>query len=239
MLGIGAGIDTLATARRGAIFSPLDLAPRAWFDPSDMGGLFQDSTATQPVTGDGDPVGAMLDRSGNGAHLLQSAAARRPIYREGGGQRWLEFDGMDDILTAALPLAQPASVIFAIETITPGSGATGDIVLGGTASTVTLEIDEAISIYAGAQLVSPVAPQPGDQMVLTAVFNGSGSQLRKDGAVIASGNPGTSSSASFSLGDNGFGRHARMRCFGLAIYGLLSESDTRKVEGWIARRLGL
>ncbi|PJK29972.1 hypothetical protein [Minwuia thermotolerans] len=35
----------------------------AWYDPSDLSTLFQDSVGTTPVTADGDPVGLMLDKS--------------------------------------------------------------------------------------------------------------------------------------------------------------------------------
>jgi len=35
----------------------------AWYDPSDLTTLYQDSAGTTPVTADGDPVGLMLDKS--------------------------------------------------------------------------------------------------------------------------------------------------------------------------------
>ena len=43
----------------------------AWFDPSDIDTLFQDSAGTTPVTTAGQPVGLMLDKSGNGNHATQ------------------------------------------------------------------------------------------------------------------------------------------------------------------------
>lgn len=70
----------------------------AWYDPSDLSTLFQDAEGTIPVTDHGDPVGLMLDKSGNGLSVSQSVAARRPIYREDGGFSCLEFDGVDDCL---------------------------------------------------------------------------------------------------------------------------------------------
>ena len=44
---------------------------------------------------DGDPVGLMLDKSGNGADLSQSVASARPLYP---GLKW---DGTDDYLGAS------------------------------------------------------------------------------------------------------------------------------------------
>jgi hypothetical protein len=63
--------------------------------------LYQDAAGTTPVTADGDPVGLMLDLSGNGNHATQGTSAARPIYRTDGVLYWLEFDGVDDAMTVA------------------------------------------------------------------------------------------------------------------------------------------
>ena len=70
----------------------------AWYDPSDLSTLFQDSAGTTPVTASGQPVGKMLDKSGNGNHATQATAAARPIYTEGSGLAWLAFDGVGDFM---------------------------------------------------------------------------------------------------------------------------------------------
>ena len=62
--------------------------------------LFQDAAGTVPVTADGDPVGLMLDLSGNGNHATQTTSAARPIYRTDGTMHWLQFDGVNQVLTA-------------------------------------------------------------------------------------------------------------------------------------------
>lgn len=76
----------------------------AWYDPSDLTTLFQDAAGTTPVTSDGDPVGAMLDKSGNNLHAKQSGATLRPIYRTDGTKHWIEFDG-SKVLTIDAPKA--------------------------------------------------------------------------------------------------------------------------------------
>ena len=70
-----------------------------WYDPSDLTTLFQDSAGTTPVTASGQPVGKMLDKSGNGNHATQAISAKRPIYTEGSGLSWLAFDGVDDFMS--------------------------------------------------------------------------------------------------------------------------------------------
>jgi hypothetical protein len=73
----------------------------AWYDPSDISTLFQDAAGTIPVTADGQPVGLMLDKSGNGNHASQSVSSKRPTYRDVGGVQWIEADGIDDFLTTS------------------------------------------------------------------------------------------------------------------------------------------
>jgi hypothetical protein len=54
--------------------------------------LFQDAAGTTPVTADGDPVGRMIDQSGNDYHAIQTVSASRPIYRTDGTLHWLQGD---------------------------------------------------------------------------------------------------------------------------------------------------
>lgn len=73
----------------------------AFLDYSDLSTLFQDAAGSTPVTADGDPVGRVEDKSGNGTHATQSVAADRPLYKTAAGLHWLENDGAGDGL--ALP----------------------------------------------------------------------------------------------------------------------------------------
>ena len=54
--------------------------PGAWYDPSDMSTLFQDSAGTTPVTAVEQPVGRILDKSGRGNHATQATTTKRPVY---------------------------------------------------------------------------------------------------------------------------------------------------------------
>jgi len=70
-----------------------------WFDPSDLSTLFQDAAGTTPVTAAGQPVGLILDKSGNASNASQGTAAARPTYQiDAGGRPYLAFDGVDDFM---------------------------------------------------------------------------------------------------------------------------------------------
>ena len=68
------------------------------YEIRDISTLFQDAEGAIPVTADGQPVGKILDKSGNGYHATQSVASKRPTYRDVDGVQWIEFDGIDDFL---------------------------------------------------------------------------------------------------------------------------------------------
>lgn len=82
----------------GSRFSPSDLSLLAWYDPSDLSTLWQDTAGTTPVTTDGQSVLRMDDKSGNGFHATQATGSKAPLYKTSGGLHWLEFDGVDDAL---------------------------------------------------------------------------------------------------------------------------------------------
>lgn len=69
-----------------------------FYDPNDLSTMFQDAAGTVPVTGAGQRVGLMLDKSGRNNHAYQTNSASRPILRKNDvtGANYLAFDGVDD-----------------------------------------------------------------------------------------------------------------------------------------------
>lgn len=98
-------ITARALGAGDSVWSPLALSPTVWYDPSDLSTLFQDSAGTVPVTVPGQPVGRMLDKSGNDYHMTQATSDRRPLYQSSGGLHWLQFDGVDDGMSFSAPLS--------------------------------------------------------------------------------------------------------------------------------------
>ncbi|WP_346535089.1 hypothetical protein [Acinetobacter sp. 8_A20231192] len=68
------------------------------YDPNDLSTMFQDAAGTVPVTGVGQPVGLIRDKSGRNNHAYQTTSASRPILRQNAvtGAYYLELDGSDD-----------------------------------------------------------------------------------------------------------------------------------------------
>lgn len=63
------------------------------YDPSSFANMFQDSAGTTPVTATSQPLGRLLDLSGNGSHRTQATSSARPTVISGG---LYQFDGSDD-----------------------------------------------------------------------------------------------------------------------------------------------
>ncbi len=125
-------LSVTSAPRRSTLWSPAELfsgsAQGAWYDPSDLSTLFQDTAGTVPVATDGDPVALMQDKSGNGNHAVQSVAPARPTWRTDGTLSWLEFDGADDkMIVSAVTYSDPALSICAGVQYQPGGSAWGSI----------------------------------------------------------------------------------------------------------------
>lgn len=94
----------------------------AWLDPSDLSTLYQDAAGTTPVTAVEQPVGKMLDKSGNGYHATQSITASRPT-----------LSARKNILLATESLATQSATTLAA-TYTLSFTGTGSVTLSGTAT---------------------------------------------------------------------------------------------------------
>ena len=96
------GFPMLGTGKRGLstyvrqLFSNNEQG--FFYDPNDLSTMFQDAAGNVPVTGVGQPVGRILDKSGRNNHAFQTNSASRPILRQNAetGANYLEFDGSDD-----------------------------------------------------------------------------------------------------------------------------------------------
>lgn len=99
-------------------FTPADLftdgSKGCWYDLTDLSTLFQDAAGTIPVTAAGQPIGKVLDKSGNNNHLTQTNNAKRPLYGTSGPYARMIFDGLTSAFkTAAFALGSDKVAVFA------------------------------------------------------------------------------------------------------------------------------
>lgn len=157
----------------------------AWYDPSDLSSMWQDSAGTTPAAVD-QPVGKILDKSGNGHHATQATAGWRPMLRQdGGGHYYLEFDGVDDRIHApSVLVAQPLVASVAAFIDTPASfsrifdGDNGRVMIGWQPT------ESGVIAYAGAIAPNHVTTVPVGPGVWTAgfKFDGANTHIRYNGA---------------------------------------------------------
>ncbi len=101
-VGVGVGA-TFRTVTAISAWNPLDIFAGgqggAWYDPSDLSHMWQDTAGTVAVTTDGQSVLRIDDKSGNGLHLTQATGALAPLYKTSGGLHWLQFNGTTQFMS--------------------------------------------------------------------------------------------------------------------------------------------
>lgn len=213
--------------------------PGAWYDPSDLSTLFQDAAGTTPVTGAGDPVGRINDKSGNGNHATQSTATARPIYRvDGNGRPYLEFDGTDDFLRASFVVTQPVSRVTGLKL--PSSVMNTQLLGGGAfinAPALYFHAASSLGIFSGSVLSSLSVNIPGTYVVRE-VHDGASSSLRVNAGSPLTGNAGTTDGDGLTLGASFLANpanYSRVNLYGLVQVGrLLTATEITQLERWMA-----
>jgi hypothetical protein len=99
-----------------AAFLPTDIAGlQLWYKPNDTSTLFQDAAKTI-AAGNGDVVGAVVDKSGNAKDGTQATTARKATRQDGviNGKVVLRFDGADDFYNIGDLSSLTAAEIFIV-----------------------------------------------------------------------------------------------------------------------------
>lgn len=259
------GISLSLTQQLGG-FSPASLfsggQQGAWYDPSDLNTLFQDSAGTTPVTAVDQPVGLMLDRSGRGNHVLQATAGSRPLYKiDGTGRPYLQFDGVDDSLDAATMNLVGAPYVAAVVGQRKERDTTIGTVLSHGVTTSTAGFWQVFAPRSGTNYGwrgfdaanapqdanGGTFPQP-DLAVVSGLFDpaaASGVQItgRRNGSVIIQGGTGLAPfiSTSFSVGKRGpTGDLPYLgRIYGVIVIGAATSAATvANMENWMNGKTG-
>lgn len=226
----------------GAQYTPRASGAVAWYDPSDLSSMWQDSAGTTPAAL-GQPVGKIADKSGNGYHATQATAIKRPILRQnGGGFYYLEFDGVDDrLLAAGLTQAQPLVATVAAFIDTPASFSR---ILDGETTRVMIgwqPTEGGVIAYAGAIAPNHVTTVPVGPGVWTGVFNTPTSAIRYNGAQqggAGDAGPNALSGLVIGAGPSALGETLEGGIYQLAIIAGIPASFA-KLETFMGAKIGL
>lgn len=245
-MNLGLGGLSLVRGRGIPSWTPANLflagASGAWHDPSDLSTIWQDDAGT--VAGAVDqPVGKLEDKSGNARHLTQATAAKRPMLRLSGSTYYLEFDAVDDMLSASFAFTQPYTRIGLIQQRTH----TGKYLMDGAVSNSAALFQDSpspeIGLFAGAA-VSPVTADLALTTwgVVTEIYDGASSKIAVDNNAYATGSPGTTGAGGITLGSQG-GAGANFSDLLLGdlvfIAGVMSDADIAATRTYMGNKAGL
>lgn len=245
-----------------ATFSPLSLFAAseqgAWYDPSDLSTLFQDSAGTIPVTADGQPVGKILDKSGRGNHASQATAASRPLYKTDGTYHWLQFDGVDDSLATVsfdLSLSTTASLFCGFDkTVDTNPGWMFENTTGNAAGISVAQRGTGIEIgfKTSTETNETVSPYPAQQkIVVSALLDPSNPVYQEkigirvnetpvEGSVWNTASGGNFGDFPLNIGKRSDGYYLAFHLNSLILRGALSTTqEITETETWVAAKTGV
>jgi len=161
-------------------WTPLTFAPSLWLDAAE----------TSTITESGGSVSQWDDKSGNGLHVSQANAAFQPTTGavSQNGLNVLEFS-TDNLRSAKITQPLPITMFIVAATQDLSSSNRQAIANRGITPTI-FQVNQRWSFYNGS-VVSGSTPIDNNYHVLSALFDGANSELRLDGALEASANPGS------------------------------------------------
>lgn len=180
-------------------------AQGAFYDPSDLSSMWQDSAGTTAAAVDS-PVGKINDKSGNGHHLTQSTSSKRPLLRQAGSLYYLEFDGVDDrLFSAAFGSAFVQANMIALGAKTDVTGAdylVVDSTTDGSRNAIAVSNYNAGKwiAWSGSNEVPLGTASTSAAQVLIATFSGTSTTGEINGVAGSTGDGGTNSMNGISLG---------------------------------------
>lgn len=214
----------------------------AWYDPSDKSTLFQDVAGTIPVTKDGDQIGLMKDKSGNGYHATQSVSTARPLYKTNGVLHWFETDGVDDYIQSRFGrvLSQPISINLAVQ-VNAVSG-NWSYVLDSESRTNRIYLvkdrSDAYNLSAGITIKNSSLSLI-DNTVASIQCNSSNSNVSINGASYLNGDLGLDGTSGATFGANYAGNDTtKVKYYGIVIVDA-STAERNNIVSYLAKKSGV
>ena len=230
----------------------------AWYDPSDLSTMFQNSDGTGAPAVDS-PVGYIADKSGNGNHAIQATSSKRPTLKQSGSLYYLEFEGAQGLATSAIDFTGTDSmtVCAGMTKDTLDTAVVAELsasVTGNTGSFRLASISTGAGLYRfqsrgdGSAQAANASPFGTGTNVLTGISDISDpvSTIRVDGTQEATT---TSSQGAGNYGNHALNIGARSNATSLfldgRIYGMIvrgvttTATDLASIESYIADKTGV
>lgn len=246
---------------RASGFNPRSISGLAlWLDASDASTLYQDAAATTPATAANDPVGAWLDKSGNGRNATQATGASRPRIASAttNGRKVAEWHSSTSRMQiASTAVMNDSMTLFAVAKRGPtawgggGGGGYGSILNeAGTTSGTQLRVENGVLELFGGSNKSSFTPSGSLGVSSPIVISGSVSSLATslfiNGAAVDS-DAAAGSAASGSLTEigaynvsTGGGGPLNAEIAELITYSrAISLSERQRLERYLAAKWGI
>jgi len=190
---------------------------------------------------DGDTISTWTDQTGNGFDLTAGSA---PVYRDSAinANPSLEFDFADYLDVQFSALSQP-NTIFAVVQIREGIGDNNTHFIfdgrGTGRNGLNYNTSDNFSIFAGNVEVEDGSADANPHIIST-LFDGSNSSVRKDGGASSTGNAGSDSLDGFSVGsDNDQSANSSVFVSEILIYPQDKSGIQSDVESYLADKWGI
>lgn len=233
----------LSTKYAIGIASPPPLPPvttdlEAWF-PADGQGHIAPAANME----------VMADWSGNYRHAVQETVSAQPTLQAAviNGKPVIRFDGADDsLVTPSFVLSQPAT-IYLVAVINNASGDYGNIIDGNQAGGSGRLIfgpaaGDTYRMFGGSEILSGAIRNLGDQVIVTAIFDGVNSEGYLNGPSVMSGDVGVGEVVNgMLLGSNTTNSQVFTGDIAevLVYSGLHTIQDRQAIEDWLAGIYGI
>ena len=261
---LGLGVNRLNVTNNSDSFSPSSLFvggfKGAWYDMSDITTMFKVDGTTPAVVGQA--VGKILDRSGNGQHLIQTTESKCPLLVvDDVGRMCLDFDGDDGMRTAGnLPFNANSVTTMSVfvgakkeatdlnQTVVELSNTVGGTDGGFRIFCTSGERWRAIQKGSSANTISSAAVGNPDKSILTSVASISAPShtFRLNGAVVLANTTtlgtGTYNDHPLSIGGRAAGASTNLdgKIYSLIVVGKLASADEiANAEKYLAGKTGV
>lgn len=208
----------------------------AWYDPSDITTLFADREGTTQITGPGQEVLRINDKSGNGNDAVAPEGVEGATYETDGEYHWLDTDGYENRYVAPFPELIPQPLTIVHSSSKPGTyGYLYDGVDGTNRAAILSSIRQhSLTMFAGSKLFTNRDLRwPGHTGI--AEYDGENSRYFTNGFPGVEGDAGTNGSGGLTLFSRYTGEEqANTRFFGLM---LIDRKLTQEERIMVSRKM--